>query len=169
MLPSFAPVVLWSLVSLDPHENVHYVIAVVCFQMKFEANRKAEQERRRREMVRLKLWQDLWTLRGNLSLKGVKKKCSAVLLWFKGSLCSNSVSLCRLTKTLSGADQEGGGERHTLGDSCRAGLIAADSRRSVNLVLWSAVSFLNMSHLISEQSGNHLSSPGGEEQEERDD
>lgn len=84
------------------------MFSVICLQIKFEAQRKAEEERRRREAVRWKFRQDICIRKSSVFLK---------------------------TITLSGADQEGGGERHTPGDPCRAGRVAADSRRSVNVCL----------------------------------
>lgn len=60
-LAVFQPVV-----SLDGSENVQCGISVKWLQMKFEARRKAEQEKRRREMV----------------------LDSSVLLTFEGQLCA---------------------------------------------------------------------------------
>lgn len=71
--------------------------------MRLEAQRKAEQEKRRREMVRLEFW--------NLPND------------------PNLVEELKPSITPAGTVQKGGGECHTPGDPCRAELLAADSRR----------------------------------------
>lgn len=73
--------------------------------MRLEAQRKAEQEKRRREMVRLEFWNLLND--------------------------PNFAEELKPTITPAGAVQKGGGECHTLGHPCRAGGITADSRRCV--------------------------------------
>lgn len=77
----------------------------LCLQVRLEAQRKAEQEKIRREMVRLEFW--------NLPYE------------------PNFEEELKLTITPAGTVQKGGGECHTLGHPCRAGSITADSRRCV--------------------------------------
>lgn len=73
--------------------------------MRLAAQRKAEQEKRRREMVRLKFWNVLND--------------------------PNFVEELKPTITPAGTVQKGGDGCHTLGHPCRAGGITADSRRYV--------------------------------------
>lgn len=72
--------------------------------MRLEAQRKAEKEKRRREMVILECWNPL---NDPKFVEELKQKI-----------------------TPAGTVQKGGGECHTLGHPGRAGGITADSRRS---------------------------------------
>lgn len=86
--------------------GVEWRLSVVsCSQMKLEAQRKAEHEKRQREMVRL----EFWNLKND----------------------PDFVEELKPTMTPAGAVQEGGGECHTPGHPCRAGGITAGSRRYV--------------------------------------
>ena len=83
----------------------------------------------------------LWSVcRWSLQPRGKLKRRGGGERRYDGSsdriyVCMCKSSMFLKTVTLSGADQEGGGERHTPGDPCRAGRAAADCRRFVNVFL----------------------------------
>lgn len=99
--------------------NTKCVILLICSQMKFEAKRKVEEEKRRREMV--KCLSQICSLSSINVSPDFKKK--------------HHQKIKTKTFLVSGAEKAGGGECHPLGDPRRAGRVAAGSRRCVDVRL----------------------------------